>query len=302
MRTTTKVFLSYAREDLSEATRLANQLAVLGIDVWLDVLKLNPGDHWATKIENAIAASDFFLALLSSNSVSKKGYVQKELYEALKILELLPPEETFIIPIRLDDCTPRHKKIWDYHFADLFPSWDEGVKKLSKAILGEHVSFEDSFQVNDFDIDHWENMFERAKIGLNVGSKCYVQAAFNRETVINLPFDTGSSKSYLNFDYLYSNGLIEDILQLNYMILRGHTITFINVTIPLILFDSANKQLIQVEHRFLAVKNWKDIPFLIRSKEGSREGIIGHDFLGIPNLEICLYEGDVVRLKQLPSQ
>jgi hypothetical protein len=38
-----------------------------------------------------------FLALLSQNSVTKRGYVQKELSEALDILDEFPSSEIFII-------------------------------------------------------------------------------------------------------------------------------------------------------------------------------------------------------------
>jgi hypothetical protein len=42
--------------------------------------------------------------MYSNNSVSKKGYAQKELKEAITILDEVPEGQIYIIPIRLDDC------------------------------------------------------------------------------------------------------------------------------------------------------------------------------------------------------
>ena len=48
--------------------------------------------------------SDFFIACLSHNSVSKRGYVQKELKHALSVLEQFPEGEIYLIPILITDC------------------------------------------------------------------------------------------------------------------------------------------------------------------------------------------------------
>ncbi len=68
-----KVFLSYAREDLEIAKKICNDLTDKGVNVWLDRnAPLLPGQNWVYAIRQAIDESSHFLALLSSNSVSKK--------------------------------------------------------------------------------------------------------------------------------------------------------------------------------------------------------------------------------------
>jgi hypothetical protein len=62
------------------------------------------GQNWELEIHNNIKSSDFFIACLSKNSVSKHGYVQKELKEAISVLDEIPENEIYIIPIRIDDC------------------------------------------------------------------------------------------------------------------------------------------------------------------------------------------------------
>lgn len=125
-----RVFISYAREDVATAKRLHAALKRVGLEPWLDIEDLQPGDIWKDAIVHAIEQSSFFLALLSSHSVTKRGFVQKELLVALDVLDELPPTEKFIIPARLDDCHPAHRRLKEIQWIDLFPSYDRALPKL----------------------------------------------------------------------------------------------------------------------------------------------------------------------------
>ncbi|MDM8555643.1 TIR domain-containing protein [Desulfococcaceae bacterium HSG7] len=127
-----KVFLSYAREDSEIALKLYSDLKKEGIDVWLDKEKLIPGQNWKFAISQAIKESTHFLALFSSKSVSKRGFYQKELKKALDVLDEMPEYEIYFIPVRLDECEPASEKLQDIHWADLFPSYQEGLKQILK--------------------------------------------------------------------------------------------------------------------------------------------------------------------------
>jgi FlaA1/EpsC-like NDP-sugar epimerase len=128
-----RIFISYAREDLDLAERLYTDLIRAGLEPWFDKKCLFPGQTWGPHIKRAIRESDFFLALLSSKSVSKRGYVQRELKEALDVLDEFPENEIFIIPARLDNCKPSHEKIYELHWVDLFPSYDDGLRNILEA-------------------------------------------------------------------------------------------------------------------------------------------------------------------------
>jgi tetratricopeptide (TPR) repeat protein len=99
-----KVFISYTRRDVSFATDIYWYLQNNGCNPWMDIYNLIPGQNWELEIDHNIKTADFFIACLSSNSVSKRGYIQKELKEALSILEQIPEGEIYLIPIRIDDC------------------------------------------------------------------------------------------------------------------------------------------------------------------------------------------------------
>ena len=73
-----------------------------GFIPWIDSEDLLPGQYWKFTIGEAIKNSKYFLALLSKDSVTKEGYVQKELKIALEILDELPETKIFIIPARID--------------------------------------------------------------------------------------------------------------------------------------------------------------------------------------------------------
>ncbi|MEZ4526802.1 MAG: toll/interleukin-1 receptor domain-containing protein [Desulfobacterales bacterium] len=119
-----KVFISYAREDIATARRLYEDLKMAGIVPWMDKIDLLPGQNWKFHITKAIRESSYFIALLSSKSLSKRGFVQKELKLALDILGEFSDEDVFLIPARLDDCQPEDEKLKYLNWADLFPSYE----------------------------------------------------------------------------------------------------------------------------------------------------------------------------------
>lgn len=128
------VFISYAREDLRVVRKLYNDLKRAGANPWLDKESLLPGHRWKVEIKRAIRECRYFLAVLSSNSVSRRGYVHREVAEALQILDEFPESQIFMIPVRLDDCSPSHERLRDLQWVDMFPSWDDGVEKILRAI------------------------------------------------------------------------------------------------------------------------------------------------------------------------
>lgn len=132
-----QVFISYAREDIEMAKRLRNDLHDAGVSAWLDILDLLPGESWEVAIRKSIKESSFFIALLSTKSVGKRGYVQKELREALRVAEEFPQDEVFIIPVRIDECNPPHEGLRALQRVDLFPSFDGGFEKLRRVFKPE---------------------------------------------------------------------------------------------------------------------------------------------------------------------
>jgi hypothetical protein len=81
------------------------------------------------------------IALLSSRSFGRKGYVHTELARALEELDSFPDSQIYLIPARLDNCeVPRHR-LRELHWVDLFDDWDSGIAKILRGIendVGRH--------------------------------------------------------------------------------------------------------------------------------------------------------------------
>lgn len=150
----TRVFISYAHEDIESALKMYEQLnAIEGVDPWFDKENLLPGMKWRPAIKKAIRESDFFLALLSKRSTAKRGYVQKEMKEALEIWDQFPEGKAFMIPIRLEPCQPSYEKLSEVQIQDFFPSWDRGFQKVLQVISSStHVDkTEDTFPTSGYE-------------------------------------------------------------------------------------------------------------------------------------------------------
>jgi hypothetical protein len=128
---TARIFLSYSRQDLKRIMPIYSLLKDAGYQPWLDVEALVPGQDWFYEMEKAIKESSVFLVFLSSNSVNKKGYIQKEARLAFEKAETLPSGRIFLIPVRLEPVEPPE---WldQYQWIDYFA--EGGPDRLMFAI------------------------------------------------------------------------------------------------------------------------------------------------------------------------
>ena len=128
---TATIFLAYARQDLSIVKSIYYSLRDAGYQPWLDVEALLPGQDWLFALEGAIKDSDIFLVFLSSNSINKRGYVQKEIKIAFEKSQLLRSDEVFLIPVRLEPVEPP-EILRQYQWIDYFA--EGGPERLMLAI------------------------------------------------------------------------------------------------------------------------------------------------------------------------
>ena len=109
------VFICHGSEDKTAVRELYSKLREDGIQVWLDEEDLLPGQDWNDQIRLAVRQCDAILICLSSKSVRKEGYIQKEILLALDAANEKPEGTIFIIPITLDGCElPRRLTMWQY--------------------------------------------------------------------------------------------------------------------------------------------------------------------------------------------
>ncbi len=134
-----EIFISYAREDQSQAERLYRDLQKEGFDVWMDTQDLLAGSNWSVEIRQAIRASEYFVLLLSAKSMTKRGFVHREIREALEVVGEMPENEIFLIPARLEPCDVTHEDLGRLHWVDLFPDWDHGLAQIARSLRRRNV-------------------------------------------------------------------------------------------------------------------------------------------------------------------
>lgn len=114
-----KVFLCHASADKPAVRELYKRLTSDGVNAWLDVESLLPGQKWKEEIPKAIRNSDIVLVCMSEASINKEGFVQKEIKEALDIADEKPEGMIYIIPARLEECNVP-ASLAEYQWVDLY--------------------------------------------------------------------------------------------------------------------------------------------------------------------------------------
>lgn len=99
-----KVFLSYAKEDKDFVLECYEELKRKNFNPWMDEHDLLPGQAWDECIKANMQDTDVVLVFMSSDSVSKIGYVQRELKYFADKRKDYPEGFIYLIPIQLDKC------------------------------------------------------------------------------------------------------------------------------------------------------------------------------------------------------
>jgi TolB-like protein len=98
------VFVSYASEDREAARRIGAALPGYGLEVWYDESELGGGDAWDQKIRRQIRECDYFMALVSARTESRReGYFRREWRLAAERTLDMADDHPFLLPVTIDD-------------------------------------------------------------------------------------------------------------------------------------------------------------------------------------------------------
>jgi TolB-like protein len=98
------VFLSYAREDVEQARRIADALRAFGMEVWFDQAELRGGDAWDQKIRRQIRDCSLFMPLISARTQERgEGYFRREWNLGVERTRDMAHGVPFIVPVVVDD-------------------------------------------------------------------------------------------------------------------------------------------------------------------------------------------------------
>jgi len=128
------VFLSYAHEDKETALRLADDLKLSGVDVWVDSRRLQPGENWVEALLDAIKAAPNFLALVSKNTAGSSHF-STELAAALAATEASGSSRR-ILPVIIDKEARLPPFLGQFHALDASTPerYDASVRELAKLV------------------------------------------------------------------------------------------------------------------------------------------------------------------------
>lgn len=129
-----QIYIIAAKGDKPDAKRLYDDLKNAGLTSWMESEDLDAGENVDLIVRKNIRQSACIIALLSSNAVSERGFVHKELKLALDVFDECPPDSIFLIPVRTDDCDVCEPRLENLRAVDLFASYQDGLKQILRSI------------------------------------------------------------------------------------------------------------------------------------------------------------------------
>jgi hypothetical protein len=94
-----ELFFSHSSRNLLTANRIAETLRNHGIPVWYSPTNIMTAQQWHDEIGNALRRCDWFMVLLSPNSVDSI-WVRRELQYALRHNQY----DNHILPVLIENC------------------------------------------------------------------------------------------------------------------------------------------------------------------------------------------------------
>jgi len=135
------VFISYVHENLDVVRRISDVLSSFGITVWLDTDSIKAGSRWKDAIREGISRGAFFIACFSAAySDRSKTYMNEELTLAIEELRQRPTDQSWFIPVLLDDVAIPDRmigggeKLSDLQNVALFRDWTDGIRRILAVI------------------------------------------------------------------------------------------------------------------------------------------------------------------------
>lgn len=163
-----RVFLCHSSADKPLVRDLYKLLAKESwIDPWLDEVKIKPGQDWELEIENAINKTDVVIVILSQNSVSRDGFVQKEMKIVLDKSDEKPEGIIYIIPVRIEKCDVP-KRLAKLHWLEMSADNADWYTRLREALVMKAELLDISVEEFEAESEQYQTEVEKLKRSLEI--------------------------------------------------------------------------------------------------------------------------------------
>jgi hypothetical protein len=126
-----RVFLCHSSDDKKIVRQYSARLNSDGFIPWLDEERILPGEDWDSVVRRAVRESHVVVVFLSASSITKEGYVQKEIRLVLDLAAEKPEDTIFVIPARVQPCEVP-ERLRGLQQVDLFDG--RGYERLTAAL------------------------------------------------------------------------------------------------------------------------------------------------------------------------
>ena len=125
-----RIFVSYSHQDKPFVDLIVERLKRAGHEIWIDSLKLRPGDNISRKIEEGISTADAVVVVVSASSLSSKWVQQEFSSLALSDLSKRAPR---VVPVVIDaSSVPSY--LSNYLYIDLSRDFEAGLASLVRSL------------------------------------------------------------------------------------------------------------------------------------------------------------------------
>ncbi len=167
-----KAFISHSRKDKAFIDTLIQALKTKKVDVWIDTESLRGGDDITKTIKKALLEIDYFIIVLSKNSVISE-WVNFELSTTL--VNEISLERKIVVPVLIDNCE-LPDSIKNRYYIDFRNSFAEGFKNLMKTLNQKPKKFKNTdrkkLTLHDFS-NHVESLqlaYQKGNLSLFCGA------------------------------------------------------------------------------------------------------------------------------------
>ena len=123
------IFISYSSKDQQIAETIYQALEVRGLDCWIAIRDVRPGENFQEAIVEALRSAKVMLLVFTSNA-NNSNEIKKELVLAGR-------HKVTVVPVRVEDVVPNDAFAYELatrQWIDLFKDWERQIELLASRL------------------------------------------------------------------------------------------------------------------------------------------------------------------------